>query len=177
MPPLPAHNNLTRLKSGVRGGWLLKVCGSVAQAREHEGNDSATGMADVRDPQERAMPQPQPHQATRAVRVSVPPLPAHNNLTRLKSGVSGARRKSLTRTFWQNFPPTLWGSSIGPAGIQLQYRSIDQTFFCASSTLVQHVCSLDYSRTYVSNLATPGHLSLSQCLQPAPSTMFRCVQA
>ena len=76
---------LSRHTAQIGLAWRsrLKACRRVLQAREHEGNGSATGTADVGDPQERTMPQQNPHQATHAVRVSVPPSLAHNSLTRL----------------------------------------------------------------------------------------------
>ena len=61
-PPL-AHIGLAQLK------WrcLWKACRSVAQALEHDGNRDATGTEVSGGAQERAMPEPQPHQATGAV--------------------------------------------------------------------------------------------------------------
>ena len=43
---------------------LWNACRSVAQAREHEGNRDVTGTEVSEGAQERAMPAPQPHQAT-----------------------------------------------------------------------------------------------------------------
>ena len=58
-PPL-AHIGLARLTCRC----LLKACRSVAQALEHEGIRDATGTEVSVSAQERAMPEPQPHQAT-----------------------------------------------------------------------------------------------------------------
>ena len=58
--------------------WLLKACRSVAQALEREGEGSATGAWYMQDAQERAMPKPQPHQATGAAGATVAPSPAHH---------------------------------------------------------------------------------------------------
>ena len=57
----------------IERAWkcLWKACRSVAQALTHEENRDITGTEGLEDAQECAMPKPQPHQATRAVGVSV----------------------------------------------------------------------------------------------------------
>ena len=56
---------------------LWMACWSIAQAFEHDGKRDASGTEVSAGAQERAMPEPQPHQATRAVGVSVVPPLAH----------------------------------------------------------------------------------------------------
>ena len=57
--------------------WLSKACESVAQALDHEGKSDATGTEVVTHLRERAMPKPQPQQATWVPRLSVPTSLAH----------------------------------------------------------------------------------------------------
>ena len=59
--------------------WLLKACRSVAQALEHEEKRDAAGTQRRSGRWERALPKPQPHQVTWALRVSV--CPCHALLT------------------------------------------------------------------------------------------------
>ena len=68
---------LTRLGEAVALTWrcLWMACRSIAQALEHDGKREASGTEASAGAQERAVPEPQPHQAKRAVGVSVaPPL-------------------------------------------------------------------------------------------------------
>ena len=104
-PPIPAY---TEDSSGIAWhtrrcfaqitrawGWLVKPCRSDAQALEHEGNRDATGAEVSLGVQERAMPEPQPQQAKRAVGASVFPPLAHIGLARLKSGDASGRRAGV----------------------------------------------------------------------------------
>ena len=54
------------------------ACRSFAQWRDNEGARDTTGAGVSGDAQERAMPKPQPRQATWALGMSIPPLLAYN---------------------------------------------------------------------------------------------------
>ena len=110
-PPL-AHNRPHTAQIGRARRWLLKACGSVAQALDHEGNGDATSTQVVAHPQDRAMPKPQPQQDKWAPQVTIPPSLAHTRPNRACAemaleGVpercslfSGARAKHSTRRFY-----------------------------------------------------------------------------
>ena len=65
----------------------MKACRSFAQGLVHEGKRGATGTGFSGGAQERAMPKPQPRQATCTLAVSIPSLLAHEGLARLKSSM------------------------------------------------------------------------------------------
>ena len=65
-------------------------CRSFAQGRDNEGARDAAGTEVSGDAQERAMPKPQPRQATWALGMSIPPLLAYN--TQQASRHSGVLR-------------------------------------------------------------------------------------
>ena len=73
VPPSVALTQLRTAQIGRAQRWLLKACGSVAQALAHGGEGGATGTEMAAHSWERAMPKPQPQQATWAHRMSVPP--------------------------------------------------------------------------------------------------------
>ena len=127
------------VKIGRASIWRLKPCRSIAQTLEHEGKGAATGTWRAGDGQERAMPTPQPHQASWALRVSVSPSLAHQGS---KSGVleavseycSGARARRERRCHWyvahgrrpgaRHVKATASPSFVGPPGEYLPTVSL-----------------------------------------------------
>ena len=94
LPTAGSHRSRTAHIGRVRR-CLWKACRTVAQALEDEGNRDATDTEVSKGAQERATPEPQPHQAAGAAQVSVFPPLAHASHRARRAGV--LLRRSRTK--------------------------------------------------------------------------------